>query len=90
LCGLLDSILGFLYLRETLIDQKQVLVIYLIPGILLTPILYSYLNKLSDKKGHLVLHYIVHTVVVGGLLLYLLMATNYYFAEENEVDSLFT
>jgi ascorbate-specific PTS system EIIC-type component UlaA len=87
--GMLGSFLGFFFLRETFIDIKVMLMIYLIPGFILTPGLYSYWNKLGGKKGHVILHYLLHTVVTGGLILYLFMASNYYFADSKSVERVF-
>lgn len=68
--------------RRTIIDVKILLIIFFSPGIILTPIFYNLLNKIEGAVGHWALHYILHSVVVGGILIFSLMSLNYYAADE--------
>lgn len=71
----------FLY-RSTIIDVKILLIIFFLPGIILTPIFYNLLNKIEGAVGHWILHYLLHTVIVGGILIFSFMSLNYYAADE--------
>ena len=79
--------LGLLYweviiYRETIIDLKIPLLIWLTPGIFLTPIFYNRINAL-DRKANWALHYFLHTCMTGSILLFSFMATNLYFADSH-------
>lgn len=82
LLGMILTVLGFFYTRKTIIELKILLIIFFSPGVILTPIFYNLLNKIDGRKGHWVLHYLLHTIIVGGLILYLFMATNFYKASD--------
>jgi len=66
--------------RNTIIDLKIPLLIWLIPGLFLTPIFYNRINAL-DRKANWTLHYFLHTCMTGSILLFTFMATNLYFGE---------
>jgi len=69
------------YLRVTIINSEVPLLILFVPGLILTPFLYNTMNNIDGLKAHWILHYVAHTFMTGGILLFLFMATNYYFAE---------
>jgi len=66
--------------RDTIIDLKIPLLIWLTPGLVLTPIFYSRINAL-DRKANWALHYFLHTCMTGSFLLFSFMATNLYFSD---------
>ncbi|GAB7088142.1 hypothetical protein [Marinifilum fragile] len=95
----LDNIIVFLFIlgialltceiyiyRKTLIELKIPLMIWLTPGIVLTPIFYNKLNDIDGMKAHWSLHYILHSCMTGAFVLFSFMAVNYFFAD-NEVVS---
>ena len=78
----------FIY-RRTIIELKIPLLIWLIPGIFLTPLLYDKFNKIDGRRAHWILHYVAHTCTTGAFLLFGFMATNYYFADNQTIDKRF-
>jgi hypothetical protein len=69
--------------RRTIIDYKILLCIFLIPGFITTPLLYDILNRFDGIKMHWFWHYILHTVIVGGFLMFSFMSINFYGANSN-------
>jgi hypothetical protein len=95
----LDRLVGFLFLlglvllvweifiyRRTIIELKIPLLIWLTPGVFLTPLLYKKMNFIDGMKAHWTLHYILHTCMTGGVILFAFMASNFYFAS-NEIEN---
>ncbi|MBN2395039.1 MAG: hypothetical protein JXC36_01090 [Candidatus Atribacteria bacterium] len=78
----------FIY-RRTIIELKIPLLIWLTPGVFLTPLLYDTFNKIDGMKAHWTLHYVAHTCMTGAFLLFGFMASNYYFADNHTVDKRF-
>jgi len=74
----------FIY-RKTIIEFKIPLIIWLTPGIFLTPVLYKTMNYIDGMMAHWTLHYILHTCMTGSFVLFAFMASNYYFAE-NQIE----
>ena len=86
--GLLLQIWEVIIYRRTIIDLKIPLTIWLTPGLFLTPILYKKLNDIGGK-AHWTLHYILHSCMTGGILLFCFMASNFYFADNNVTERQF-
>jgi len=78
----------FIY-RRTLIDVKIPLLIWLVPGIFLTPLYYNKFNRIDGRRAHWVLHYIAHTGMTGAFLLFGFMASNFYFAGNQSLNRRF-
>jgi len=98
----LDNLVGFLFMlglvltiweiylyRLTIINLKIPLTIWLIPGLFMTPLLYNKMNNIDGKKGHWILHYLCHTVMTGGIILFIFMALNFYLADKTIVEKRF-
>lgn len=98
----LDNIIVFLFIlgialltceiyiyRKTLIELKIPLMIWLSPGIILTPIFYNKLNDIDGMKAHWSLHYILHSCMTGAFVLFGFMAVNYFFADHDVVSKEF-
>ncbi len=98
----LDKIIGFLFIlglsllvweifiyRKTIIDLKIPLLIWLLPGIIMTPLLYDKMNNIDGMKAHWTLHYLLHTGMTGAFILFLFMATNFYLADSSLVKKQF-
>lgn len=43
------------------------------------------MNYIDGRKGHWILHYVLHTCMTGGFILFSFMATNFYFAD-NQIN----
>ena len=78
----------FIY-RRTIIALEIPLLIWLTPGIFLTPLLYDKMNNIDGMRAHWILHYVAHTCMTGAFLLFGFMASNYYFADNQTVDKQF-
>ncbi|RKD87765.1 hypothetical protein [Mangrovibacterium diazotrophicum] len=87
--GLILLYWEILIYRRTIIEIKIPLLIWLTPGILLTPLLYDKFNKIDGMRAHWLLHYVAHTCMTGAFLLFGFMASNYYFADNQTVDKRF-
>ena len=87
--GLLLLLWQIVLYRRTIIPLKIPLLLWLIPGIPLTPILYRTLNQADGMKAHWILHYIAHTWMTGSILLFAFMASNYYLADSTVVQEQF-
>lgn len=90
----LDNLIGFLFIlglvlmiweifiyRRTIIALKIPLLIWLTPGLFLTPMLYNKMNNIDGMKAHWSLHYILHTCMTGGIMMFCFMAMNFYLSE---------
>jgi len=78
----------FIY-RRTIIELKIPLLIWLIPGIFLTPLLYDKFNKIDGMRAHWILHYVAHTCLTGAFLLFGFMALNFYVADDYSIHKQF-
>lgn len=91
----LDKLIGFLFVlgicllvwviyiyRRTIIELEIPLLLWLTPGIILTPYFYSRLNNIDGMKAHWILHYILHSCMTGAVILFSFMSINYYLAED--------
>ena len=122
--GLFLTAWEILIYRNTIINVNIPLLIFLVPGIFLTPIFYKKLNeidpievydcdtifklffskigllrllpskfKIPNTKADLFLwvfmHYLLHTIITGGILMFLFMATNFYFADNSIIEKRF-
>ena len=95
--GLILLIWEIYIFRATVIDWKIPTFIYLIPPIFLTPLFFNKLNEIDPsiyihskyKAVHYLLHYFLHFVIVGGILCFIFMATNFYFADNQTTDKRF-
>lgn len=98
----LDNIIVFLFIlgialltceiyiyRKTLIELKIPLMIWLSPGIILTPIFYNKLNDIDGMKAHWSLHYILHSCMTGAFVLFSFMGVNYFFADKEVISKEF-
>jgi hypothetical protein len=74
----------FIY-RRTIIELKIPLLLWLTPGVFMTPLLYKRMNYIDGMKAHWTLHYILHTCMTGAFVLFTFMASNYYFAD-NQIE----
>lgn len=94
----LDKLVGFLFIlglillyleilifRETIIDLTIPLIIWLTPGVVMTPLLYGKMNNIDGMKAHWSLHYVLHTCMTGAFILYFFMASNFYLAD-NQIE----
>jgi hypothetical protein len=87
--GLILLVGEILIYRKTIIGLKIPLLIFLVPGFILTPIFYKKLNEIDNgiDNYHCIikcfLHYVLHSCMTGGILVFLFMATNFYFADKN-------
>jgi hypothetical protein len=90
----LDNLIGFLFIlglilliweifiyRRTIIELKIPLLLWLTPGVFMTPLLYKRMNYIDGMKAHWTLHYILHTCMTGAFILFAFMASNLYFAD---------
>ena len=80
--GLISLVFEIILYRKTIIELKIPLIIWLTPGIILTPLLYNRMNDIDGMKAHWTMHYILHTCMTGAFILYAFMATNYYLATD--------
>ncbi len=87
--GLILLIWEIFIFRRTMIELKIPLLIWSIPGIFLTPLLYNKFNKIDGMKAHWILHYVAHTCMTGAFLLFGFMASNYYFADNQTINKRF-
>ncbi|MCT4602166.1 MAG: hypothetical protein N4A59_04545 [Marinifilum sp.] len=81
--GLVLLFLEILIYRKTIIELKIPLMIWLTPGIILTPIFYNKLNDIDGMKAHWILHYILHSCMTGAFVLFSFMSINYFFASSS-------
>jgi hypothetical protein len=81
--GLISLVFEIILYRKTIIELKIPLIIWLTPGILLTPLLYNRMNNIDGMKAHWTMHYVLHTCMTGAFILYAFMATNYYLANDS-------
>ncbi|MCO4293075.1 hypothetical protein NF867_09385, partial [Solitalea sp. MAHUQ-68] len=86
LLGLILLIWEIYIYRQTIIDVKIPLLIWTVPGVFLTPLLYDKLNNIDGRVGHWILHYIGHTCSTGAILLFGFMASNLYMADYKKVN----
>lgn len=70
----------FIY-RRTIIAFNIPLIIFIIPGVFLTPVFYEKLNKIQGMNLHFLTHYFLHSFTSGSFILFLFMSSNFYFAE---------
>ncbi len=75
----------FIY-RRTIIELKIPLLLWLTPGVFMTPLLYKRMNYIDGMKAHWTLHYILHTCMTGAFILFTFMASNLYFAD-NQIEN---
>lgn len=122
------SIWSILIYHETIIDRSITLVLFLVPGIFMTPIYYKRINlinedlirvnpinarygdpvrwilhwliymifhyffhnkKIDEIKGNpllWLLHYIFHICTTGSLIVFIFLASNFYFATDDNVE----
>jgi hypothetical protein len=98
----LDNLIGFLFIfgivlltwevfiyRRTIIELKIPLLIWLTPGLFLTPLFFNKMNNIDGMKAHWILHYVLHTIMTGGFILFCFMASNFYLAGNTIVDEKF-
>jgi hypothetical protein len=78
----------FIY-RRTIIDLNIPLFICFTPGLILTPLFFKKLNYIDGTRGHWTLHYLFHTITVGGIILFCFMSSNFYLANNVSVQSKF-
>lgn len=78
----------FIY-RRTIIALKIPLLIWLIPGIIMTPLFYRKLNHIDGMKAHWGLHYVLHSCITGAFILFSFMAVNYFFSEKEVCQKVF-
>lgn len=74
------------YLEKTIIDFTSVAIILLIPGLFLTSSLYDKLNDIDGMKAHWIVHYFLHSLTSGAVLVFLLVTSNYYFSSQSIED----
>lgn len=92
---MLDKLIGFLFVlglcllvwvifiyRRTIIELEIPLLLWLTPGIILTPFFYTRLNNIDGMKAHWILHYILHSCMTGAVILFSFMSINYYLADD--------
>jgi hypothetical protein len=98
----LDNLIGFLFItgiilmvweifiyRRTMIGLKIPLIIWLTPGLFLSPILFNKINNIDGMKANIILHYILHTVMTGSIILFCFMALNYYLGDSKITEKRF-
>lgn len=68
--------------RKTIIHWAIPSTIYILTGLILTPLTSNFLKKHYDTIGFF-FQLVFNVVTWGGLLIFALMATNYYFPKEN-------
>src|SRR5688572_25013322 len=68
--------------RTTIIPLAIPLALCFVPGIILTPLCYHKLNEIDGRRGHWILHYILHSFTTGAILLFTFMSVNYYLVGE--------
>ena len=66
--------------NDTLIRAGIPWAILLFPGLILTPVFYNKFNEIEGKKDFWLFQYVLHTCIAGSFILFLFMATNYYFS----------
>jgi len=85
--GLLLGVWEVFLFRRTIIDVSIPLVLWLTPGMVLTPIFYRWLNQIDNMRlpwiPHFLLHYLLHTCIIGSVVTFSFMAINYYGADPN-------
>jgi hypothetical protein len=86
LLGLILLIWEIFIYRKTIIELKIPLLLWLTPGVFLTPLLYKRMNYIDGMKAHWTLHYILHTCMTGAFILFAFMASNLYFAD-NKIEN---
>jgi hypothetical protein len=83
--GLILLLWVMMIYNKTIIELKIPLMIWLIPGVVLTPLFYNTMNYIEGVKVHWILHYILHTCMTGTFILFAFMASNFYCAD-NQIE----
>ena len=61
------------------------LIVYFLPGFIITPFFHQYFEDISPDKGHWTLHIIAHGVAFGSILLILVAGSDVWFASDNVI-----
>lgn len=90
----LDFIIGFVFIvglallyweiliyRRTIIEFKFPLILWLTPAVFFTPLFYTKLNEIAGRLGNWILHFVLHACTTGSFILFIFMASNFYFAD---------
>lgn len=77
--GLLLTVWAIEIYRHTVISWVYPTLLWSLPGIILTPVLYNYLNRKIWTKSWL-LHSVFNICTWGGIVVYCFMAGNFYSA----------
>jgi len=67
--GVISIIYDLQILKNTFISSTIPLILFFVPGIILTPLLKNKLNNIDGRKGHTILHYFLHCITSGTLIL---------------------